>query len=111
MSKNAFTLEPFEKRRKRHEDDCDERYAKGKHFLLSTSHREGCFMCEHSTGLDPEAFILYDGIEYRDAIGRKRKNGQMWYRFRCNDADCHAKLLVRWDALARSITLGWVQDV
>lgn len=112
MSKNRFTLKEFKLTgnngwREKLEERCEERYKKGKHYLLSSSHRDGCFMCEHSSGLDPEGFIMYDGIEYRDALGRKRKSGQMWYRFRCNDADCRAVLLVRWDEFARLLTSGY----
>ena len=106
MSKNRFTLKEL----KRNEEMWDERYQKGKRFILGSPHRVGCFMCDHSEGLDPEAFIMYDGIEYRDKRGRKRKNGDMWYRFRCNDADCGAVLLVRWDGLARTLHQGMIKE-
>ena len=112
MSKNAFTLKPFRgiHNREKFEATNDARYLKGKRFILASAHREGCLMCQHSTRLDPEAFIVYDGIENRDKLGRKRKNGDMWYRFKCNDAMCRAVLLVRWDGLARALTEGFVND-
>lgn len=91
-----------QERRKR-EQHIEERYAAGIHFKQLGEHREGCFMCCHSDGLDPETFIVEDGFEYRDRLGR-RGGRHYWTRFRCNDPDCEAVMLVRWDALARFVT-------
>jgi hypothetical protein len=87
----------------------EDRFNKGIYFKQTVPHREGCHMCQHSSGLDPETFIVRDKSEWRDCIGRKRRRGEghEWIRFKCNDYNCPAVMLVRWDALARFVTEGW----
>lgn len=94
--------------RLRGERAIEERFHEGEHFKQLGEHHPDCFMLLHSSGSDPEAFIVHDGAEYRDRIGRKVKgtNGSRWERYRCNDPKCEAVMLVRWDALARFISGG-----
>lgn len=70
-------------------------------FVLDGRHREGCW-CEHNE--DGLTFIVLDKTIFRDKLGRKSAASQMWFPFRCNDPDCGARMLVRWDVLSRFVT-------
>lgn len=70
---------------------------------LSEPHRPGCW------GHEAGGFVCYDGTERRYRSGRKHKQGVDWHRFRCNDPDCSAVALVRWDVLSEFINLGVLQ--
>jgi hypothetical protein len=72
----------------------------GKGFKLSEPHHPEC-LCENDE--DSIVFIVPDGTEYRDTIGRKG-GSHTWYRFRCNDPDCEARMLVRWDVLSEFVS-------
>jgi hypothetical protein len=72
-------------------------------FKLTEPHREDCW-CEDRE--DDMTFIVLDGTEYRDRIGRRQHSTNSWYRFRCNDPRCPAVALVRWDRLSSFITAG-----
>lgn len=66
-------------------------------FKLDPPHSDTCFLAEQGR----EEFIVHDGHDFRrDKIGRKRPSGgTMWHRFKCNDPNCDARLLVRYDQL------------
>jgi hypothetical protein len=69
--------------------------AKREGFKLLHGHRKGCRAARR-----PPAFILHDGNDFsRDRLGR-RNGSKLWHRFRCNDTECEAIMLVRWDVLA-----------
>lgn len=87
----------------------EERYAEGIHFKQLGEHIIDCHEAAHTSGLDPEAFIVEDGAEWRDRIGR-RGGSHRWVRFLCNDTRCRAVMLVRWDALARFVTRAVAPD-
>ena len=61
----------------------------------STEHRAGCLAQKHFISgfwSTPWAVV---SREYRDAVGRKRKGvSRVWLRWRCNDTECPAELLV-----------------
>jgi hypothetical protein len=68
-------------------------------FKLEGEHVEGCLAAAR-----PPAFILHDDYEWRrDKNGRRHRGGGMWHRFSCNDMNCDAVMLVRWDVLAEFI--------
>lgn len=78
-------------------------------FKLETKHGEGCFVMRDS---DEIQFVVVDAkapVARLDALGRKpgRGAGVEWHRYRCNDPRCPARMLVRWDVLARFVsTMG-----
>lgn len=62
-------------------------------FSQIGEHHPDCFCVN-----DPEAFVLSEGRGYQDPAGNR------WASFECNDPECDAALLVRWDALSRFVT-------
>jgi hypothetical protein len=75
----------------------------GDGFKQVGEHVAGCFAATYT---DDQTFIVHDGAEYRDALGRNHAHGQRWERFRCNNTACEAVALVRWDTLAQFVTRG-----
>lgn len=61
---------------------------------LLIPHRSGCLMVG-----ERHVFVMPDDRPYefgRDRAGRAG-GGSLWMRFRCNDPDCEAIAIVRWD--------------
>ena len=61
-------------------------------FKLLGEHVDGC-LCVRK--YDGGKFIVHDGMLYNRST--------YWHCFRCNDINCNAILLVRWDTLANFI--------
>lgn len=75
----------------------------GTGFKLLYPHRDDCWCKDDPDGL---VFIVEDGIDHRrDKIGRQG-GSTSWTRYRCNDPNCGAVALVRWDVLSRFVTEG-----
>lgn len=75
-------------------------------FMLSPGHIDGCFVVETFDSFPPLDFVVYDGTEQRDKIGRRCRegSGRQWHRFTCQDPKCPAVALVRWDTLAEFVS-------
>jgi len=71
-------------------------------FILSEPHAPDCFCLAKKK----DDFVVYDGWESRDRIGRKNSGVCWWHRFKCNDPDCPAVALVRWDVLKEFVSKG-----
>jgi hypothetical protein len=76
-------------------------------FKLDPPHSPECYL---SPGR--QEFIVYDGWESRDRIGRRQQQGtgQWWHRFKCNCIQCDARLLVRWDVLMNFLATGAAKE-
>lgn len=70
-------------------------------FKLDVPHIDDCHAQHDSDGL---TFLVPDGSERRDQIGRRNGGGNSWFRFKCNDIRCSAVMLVRWDTLGRFVS-------
>lgn len=71
-------------------------------FRREGEHRRGCLAEDDEDGI---VFVITTKPPY---VFNRRRNGHrkghtMWWQFTCNDPDCDAILLVRWDKLARFI--------
>jgi len=69
-------------------------------FKLLGDHVDGC-LCVRK--YDGGKFIVHDGMLYNRRRNGDRGGSTCWHRFRCNDTNCNAILLVRWDTLANFI--------
>lgn len=70
-------------------------------FKQEGEHRDGCW------GHEAGGFCAAKGTLCRDKAGRKNNSGHSeWFVFSCNDPDCEAKALVRWDALTDFVNAG-----
>ncbi len=60
-------------------------------------HHKGCFALR-----DGAPFVVTDRppFDFHRKMNGDRGGGTMWWRFVCNDINCEAKLLVRWDKMA-----------
>lgn len=75
-------------------------------FKLETPHAKDCILAERD---DPIRFIVTDRnhpIDFRLRRNGTRGGSTMWWRFVCNDINCPARLLVRWDVLAEFVNGG-----
>lgn len=64
-------------------------------WKILAPHRKGCHSLRHvkeRTWGTPWSFL--EEVEHRDAIGRLRRNGQRWWRTKCNCLDCPAVMVV-----------------
>lgn len=68
-------------------------------FVLIRQHRDGCW------GHEAGGFACYDGTIKRGPSG-KRPGLTKWHCFLCNDPDCDAVALVRWDILSDLVNVG-----
>lgn len=66
-------------------------------FKLIEEHREGCLAEQDKDGI---TFVCHEGYDFRRKRNGHRGGSTMWHRFRCNDINCQAILLIRWDTLA-----------
>lgn len=74
-------------------------------FKLEVDHRPDCFLKD-----DPAPFIVLDrakgGYDFSRRRNGARGGGTLFFRFVCNDPDCPARMLVRWDVLSKWIGRG-----
>lgn len=74
-------------------------------FRLRIPHTDTCWL---QTGEMP--FVTYDGQMYGLNIRGAGRGSQMWHRFRCNNTDCDAVMIVRWDVMARFVSGSHASD-
>jgi len=68
-------------------------------FKLLSEHRDECLAEKSEFG----TFVLHDGYEWRRKRNGHRGGTTMWHRFRCNDTDCEAVMMVRDDVLVNFV--------
>lgn len=73
----------------------------GEGFKMLGKHVEGCFCADHAKYKQP--FIVYEGADFDRRKNGDRGGSTMWHRFKCNDTECGAIAIVRWDVLAEFI--------